>query len=329
MGQKPPRIIKSSAMLALQDLVQRIANSNAPVLVIGETGVGKEVVAELVHEASARSAREMVRINCAALPKDLIEGELFGCAKGAYTGAVADREGLFSAAHGSTIYLDELSEMPVDLQTRLLRVVQDGMVRPVGKTASFAVDVRIIASLNRPPEVLLAEHALREDLYFRLKTISIIVPPLRERKEDIVPLAQAYLDYFCEELKREPMTLSADCQAALKLYTWPGNVREVINEMNRVALLHYASAVEANHLSVVLLPFHSPEGNGKLTLMEQQERAVIVRILRQNGGNKLATAHQLGIGRQTLYNKLKGYGIEVAEYDPLQASRLSAKDSEA
>lgn len=327
MAQKFPRIIRSAEMRALQQLVERIAFSRAPVLIVGETGVGKEVVAEMIHEASPRSAREMLSLNCAALPKDLIEGELFGCAKGAYTGATADRDGLFDAAHGSTIFLDELSEMPLDLQTRFLRVLQDGRIRPVGRSAYHDVDVRVISALNRRPEALISEHLLREDLYFRLSTVTITVPPLRERRADIVPLAEAYLEYFCLALERPPMTLTDDAKQLLTDASWPGNVRQLINEMNRVAVLRYADAVEIGHLSPALCVadvIHVDD----LTLMEKQERVTIINVLREKAGNKLAAAKTLGIGRQTLYNKLTGYRIQEVEYDP-QAKRELASDSAA
>lgn len=314
MGQRPPCIIKSAQMVRLHELVQRVAASRIPVLLVGETGVGKEIVAEMLHEASPRAGREMVRVNCAALPKDIIEGELFGCAKGAYTGATADRDGLFMAAHRSTIFLDELSEMALDLQTRFLRVLQEGKVRPVGKTSTQEVDVRVIASLSCAPTILMQDHRLREDLYFRICTVMLVVPPLRERVDDILPLAEAYLAYFCAELERPPMTLADETKVVLRQAPWPGNVRQLVNEMNRVAVIREADIVAPDHLSGDLQASLVPLL--KLTLLEKQERAAIITTLRSHRGNKLATAHTLGIGRQTLYNKLEGYAIQPADYHP-------------
>lgn len=306
-------------MRELVELVQRVANCNAPVLLIGETGVGKEVVADLIHESSRGlliPARPFIKVNMATLPKDLIEGELFGAAKGAFTGAIVPREGLFRAADRGTIFLDELSEMPVDLQSRLLRVLQEKSVRALGSTTSVPIDVRIVAAVNKAPDQLIKAGLLREDLYYRLSTISLVVPPLRERPEDIPRLASAYLAHYCHELEKPPMSLSPAALEKLKTYNWPGNVRQLMNEMNRLSIVHCVDEIQVSSLATEILNYAigvEVHGSG-LTMMARAEVNVVAKALFLMKGNKQAAAKLLGIGRQTLYNKLVAYDVS---YDSL------------
>jgi len=295
-------------------LVQKVATSSAPVLLYGETGVGKEVVAEAIHWASPRSRAHMVSINCAALPAELIESELFGAVKGSYTGSRDDKLGLFAAAHKGTVFLDELSEMPLGLQSKLLRVLQDKMIRKVGSTESVCVDVRPIAALNKSPSECIKLGLLRDDLYFRLSTITLCIPPLRDRMADIIPMATAYLAYYCEDIGRPVPDLMPETRKYLMAYAWPGNVRQLQNEMNRCAILCDRD-VQIGDLSLRENTTHalaeglSPTTHG-FTLMEDIEKQAIIDAIKAEDGNVLATSERLGIGRQTLYSKITRYNLK-------------------
>lgn len=229
-------------------LVKKVGPSNVPVLIAGETGSGKEVIAELIHASSERHGKEMLCINCAEFPPDIIESELFGHERGSFTGGNRDRVGLLENADGTTVFLDELSEMPLNLQSKLLRVIQTQRVRRVGTNAYRQINVRFIASVNREPKAAIAALCLREDIYYRLSTITINVPPLRERYDDIIPLAKAYLTYFCKQHHREMPKLPERAVRALLKHAWPGNVRELMNEINRATLLCNGS-VTPRHFS--------------------------------------------------------------------------------
>ena len=202
-------IFRSPAMQEVVRTVERIAPSDVPLLITGESGTGKEVIADLIHALSPRSKDQIIKINCAALPRELIESELFGSVKGAFTGAHADREGLFRQAEGGTLFLDEISEMPIDTQSKLLRVLQDQEVRPVGGKTSYKTNCRIIAATNRKPEDAIKDGKLREDLFYRISAISVHLPPLRERREDIMPLANAFLKRFAAQANRDIQRLQA------------------------------------------------------------------------------------------------------------------------
>lgn len=302
-------IFRSAAMRNLMRMVTRIAPSDAPVFITGESGAGKEVIANLVHQLSDRREGPYVKVNCAALPRELIESELFGAVRGAYTGAHTDREGLFHQAHGGTILLDEISEMPPDIQTKLLRVLQTREVRPVGALEHRTVDCRIIATTNRDIQRALAEQRLRQDLYYRISTITLHVPPLRERREDIIPLAKAFLERFASQAGSRVRGFTPAALACLEKYDWPGNVRQLENEVQRAVLVCTGDMVDLKDLSI---PYEPQSGEEQpLSGLEAMERNAILGALRQTGGNKAAAARQLGITRQTLYNKLKHFGIEV------------------
>jgi DNA-binding NtrC family response regulator len=307
-------IFRSEAMQNVVRTVERIAPSDVTVLITGESGTGKEVIADLIHALSPRSKSKIIKINCAALPRELIESELFGSVKGAFTGANADREGLFRLAEGGTLLLDEISEMPVDTQSKLLRVLQDQEVRPVGGKTSYKTNCRIIAATNRKPEDAIKDGKLREDLFYRISAISVHLAPLRERRDDIMPLANAFLKRFAAQASRGIRGFRADAIDRLTAFDWPGNIRQLQNEIQRAVLLSEGDEVAAADLSITDVKVSaSPnsESDTSFTLLEGVERNAIVQTLKETNGNKLETAKRLGIGRQTLYNKIKAYGIEI------------------
>jgi DNA-binding NtrC family response regulator len=307
-GSSP--IFHSQAMKAVVRTVERVAPSDVSILITGESGTGKEIVADLIHTLSPRCKGPFVKVNCAALPKDLIESELFGSVKGAFTGAQADREGLFRQAEGGTLLMDELAEMPVDTQTKLLRVLQEKEYRPVGGRTSFKSNVRIIASTNLEVEVAIRAGKLRQDLYYRISTITLNLAPLRERLDDIVPLANNFLKRFASQAGRNITGFTPSAMEKLRSFDWPGNVRQLQNEIQRAVLMTDGTMVDVNDLSITKEP-QAPEDNTSLTLLEGMERQTILQMLKETNGNKLETAKRLGIGRQTLYNKIKLYSIEV------------------
>ncbi len=298
----------------MQDLLKRVARfapSDAPVAVLGETGTGKEVVARILHANSARAKKPFVAVNVAALPAELLESELFGHGKGAFTGAATGRRGLFEEANGGTLLLDEIGEMPPALQAKLLRVLQDGEVRRVGENRAFAVDVRIICATHRDPAERVRLGLFREDLYFRLKVLTLHVPPLRERSEDILPLACQFL----REEKRSAHGFSEAAKATLRSYAWPGNVRELQNVVKHGAALAEGSEVRAEDLPDELQTrATSPSGssaartNEGLPSLADVERAHVLRVLDACGGSQLEAARVLGIARNTLWRKLRAYG---------------------
>jgi DNA-binding NtrC family response regulator len=306
-GSSP--IFQSAGMKAVVRTIERVAPSDVSILITGESGTGKEVVADLIHNLSPRNKGPLIKINCAALPRELIESELFGSVKGAFTGANVDREGLFRQAEGGTLLLDEISEMPIDTQSKLLRVLQEKEVRPVGGRASYKTDCRIIAATNRQTEEAIKAGKLREDLYYRISAIAVHLPPLRERREDIIPLASAFLKRFGAQAGRNLAGFTPLATEALRAHDWPGNVRQLQNEIQRAVLMSEGTQIDQKDLSVVAAA--NSKENPDLTLMEAMERNAILQMLKDTQGNKLETAKRLGIGRQTLYNKIKMYGIQA------------------
>jgi two-component system response regulator AtoC len=302
-------IFQSPAMKSVVRTIERVAPSDVSILITGESGTGKEVIADLIHAMSPRVKGPFIKINCAALPRELIESELFGSVKGAFTGAQADREGLFRQAEGGTLLLDELAEMPIDTQSKLLRVLQEKEYRPVGGRTSYKSDCRVIASTNRPVEEAIKEGKLRQDLYYRISTISVSLPPLRERREDILPLATGFLKRYAAQAGRNITGFSPAAAEQLRKFDWPGNVRQLQNQVQRAVLMAEGSFVDAQDLSVEQASAGQEETD--LTLLEGMERNTIIQLLKETGGNKLETAKRLGIGRQTLYNKIKAYGIDA------------------
>jgi DNA-binding NtrC family response regulator len=305
-------VFQSPQMQLVVRTVERIAPSDVTILITGESGTGKEVIADLVHNLSPRSKNRIVKVNCAALPRELIESELFGSVKGAFTGANTDRDGLFRQAEGGTLFLDEISEMPIDTQSKLLRVLQDQKVRPVGGKTDYQTNCRIITATNRKPEDAIKDGKLREDLFYRISAISVHLPPLRERRDDIMPLANAFLKRFSAQANRTLRSFTLQAADRLTSFDWPGNIRQLQNEIQRAVLLCEGPDVDAADLSVSETRMVPSEGSDtSFTLLEGVERNAIIQMLRETGGNKLETAKKLGIGRQTLYNKIKAYGIET------------------
>jgi DNA-binding NtrC family response regulator len=308
-GESP--IFQSPAMKTIVRTIERVAPSEASILITGESGTGKEVIADLIHNYSTHNKGPLIKINCAALPRELIESELFGSVKGSFTGATADREGLFRQAEGGTLLLDELSEMPIDTQSKLLRVLQEKEVRPVGGRTSYKTDCRIIAATNRQTDEAIKAGKLREDLFYRISAITVHLPPLRERREDILPLATAFLKRYDAQAGRNINGFSDAAGEMLRSFDWPGNVRQLQNEIQRAVLMCEGSVVDVRDLSITTATAANAQDAPDLTLMEAMERNTILQMLKETNGNKLETAKRLGIGRQTLYNKIKMYGIEA------------------
>jgi two-component system response regulator HydG len=309
-GSSP--IFQSPQMQAVVRTVERVAPSDVSILITGESGTGKEVIADLMHAMSPRCKARIIKINCAALPRELIESELFGSVKGAFTGAHSDREGLFRQAEGGTLFLDEISEMPIDTQSKLLRVLQDQEVRPVGGKISYKTNCRIVAATNRKTDEAIKDGKLREDLFYRISAISVHLPPLRERREDIMPLVNAFLKKFVAQANRPIRGFTPAAVDRLSAFDWPGNVRQLQNEIQRAVLLCESNDIDSTDLSITNVKSEAEQSmDTNFTLLEGVERNAIVQMLKETGGNKLETAKRLGIGRQTLYNKIKAYGIDV------------------
>jgi DNA-binding NtrC family response regulator len=308
----PGLIAQSPAMHAVLDLVARVAPTDATVLIQGESGTGKEVIAKAVHHASARATRPFVAVNCGAVPETLLESELFGYVRGAFTGAAASKLGLFEEADGGTLFLDEIAEMPAALQVKLLRALQSGEVRRLGATQAATIDVRVLAATNGDLAARIAQGTFREDLYYRLNVIHLALPPLRERREDIPALAEHFVARASAKLGRT-LRLSPGALERLLRYPWPGNVRELENAIERAAILARTDSVEPDdlppHVSAGLQLGPSPALPRQITLAEA-ERAHILQTLERFGGNHSGAAEALGIGRTTLWRKLKEYGIE-------------------
>jgi DNA-binding NtrC family response regulator len=305
-------IFQSAVMQNVVRTVERVAPSDVAILITGESGSGKEVIADLIHAMSPRSKGKIIKINCAALPRELIESELFGSVKGAFTGAHTDREGLFRQAEDGTLFLDEISEMPIDTQSKLLRVLQDQEVRPVGGKVSYKTNCRLVAATNRKPDEAIRDGKLREDLFYRISAISVHLPPLRERREDILPLANSFMKRFVAQANRPIRGFTSEAANRLTAFDWPGNVRQLQNEIQRAVLLCEAGEIDSTDLSITSVKPESDQNQDtNFTLLEGVERNAIVQMLKETGGNKLESAKRLGIGRQTLYNKIKAYGIEV------------------
>ncbi|MFS8636899.1 MAG: sigma-54 dependent transcriptional regulator [Gemmatimonadota bacterium] len=315
----------SEAMQRVFALVLRVASTDASVFISGESGTGKELIARSIHQYSPRAEQPFVAVNCAAFPENLLESELFGHEKGAFTGALTQKRGLMEAASGGTFFLDEICEMDLELQAKLLRVLQERKIRRVGGEVEIPIDIRVIAATNRDPEEAVEEGVLRRDLYFRLNVVPIRVPPLRARREDIPLLAEHFLRRYAEKYGRDgatPLRLSPDAMRALMAHSWPGNVRELQNLMERIVSL----AVPGQEITAADLPdklsslgtpaspavdIDQPFHEAKEKAIEAFERAYLEALLARHGGNISEAARHAGIDRKTIHRMLKKYDLQV------------------
>ena len=312
-----PLIGESPVMDEVREFVRTVAPTDETVLVFGETGTGKEVVARQIHAQSNRATRPFVAMNAACVPRELFESELFGHRRGAFTGAHDDRAGLFREADGGTLFIDELAELPLESQAKLLRAIETKHIRPVGESGEIAVDVRIVAATNRDLWIETQAGRFREDLYFRLQVFPVLVRPLRERPEDLEPLAT----HLLARLGKSELTLDSDSLAALREYDWPGNVRELLNVLRRASLFAISDTLDGDLVRRMIAA--SVFGNARestpppglelpsRTNLADVEREHIERVLREKDGNITKAAAALGIDRRTLQRKLRSYGIEA------------------
>jgi two-component system response regulator HydG len=309
----------SPAMSRLFDLLDRVAESDASVLITGESGTGKEMVARALWRRGKRKEGRFVAVNCAAVPEQLLESELFGHAKGAFTDAKAARAGLFQQADGGTLFLDEIGDMPIHLQVKVLRALQERTIRPVGGDVEIPVDIRVIAATNRDLESAIQENKFRQDLYFRLNVIQVDLPPLRARGGDVLVLAQHFLQHYAARTGKKVVELAPETAKALTAYSWPGNVRELQNCIERaVALTRYEQLMPEDLPERIqtFKPSHvvvAADDPSELVPMEEVERRYISRVMQSVGGNKTLAARVLGFDRTTLYRKLERYGLAEAK----------------
>jgi transcriptional regulator with PAS, ATPase and Fis domain len=302
-------VVRSEAMQRILDLALRVAKVESTALVTGESGVGKERLARLIHDESARAGRAFVAVNCGAVTETLLESELFGHARGAFTGADRERAGLFEAANGGTLFLDEIGEISPGMQVKLLRALQEREVRRVGENRSRPVDVRVVAATNRNLAQEVAEQRFRQDLYYRLRVIELRVPPLRERPEDVLPLARVFLADTARRMGRKVTGFTPRAADQLLRYEWPGNVREVQNAVEHAVALCAGSRVDVDDLPEELRgAMPRPRATGRTRPLEDVEREYILAAVENVGGNRTRAAAELGIGLATLKRKLKQYG---------------------
>jgi len=300
---------RSDALTGIFKLIEKIANTTSSVLIQGESGVGKELIARAIHYGSSRADQPFIAINCAALPESLLESELFGYVKGAFTGAHSGKTGLFKAADGGSLFLDEISEMPQSLQVKLLRALQEREFIPLGTTRPITFDARLIAATNRNLEEEIAAHRFREDLYYRLNVFNLTIPPLRERREDIPLLVRYFVEKYCRSLNHLPKTVSDEAMQAMINYEWRGNVRELQNAIER------SVAISDDRIELIHLPQKIREAKqvtndltGQTLTLDELERRYILETLDRVGDDKAQAADLLGIDLSTLYRKLKRYG---------------------
>ncbi len=315
---------ESPKMLALYELIEKVADSDSTVLIQGESGTGKELVAQSIHELSARKNRNFVPVNCGAIPDELMESELFGHVKGSFTGAIANRIGRFEMADKGTLFLDEIGDMKTSLQVKLLRVLQSRELEPVGATRPKRIDTRIIAATNQNLEKLVEDKVFREDLFYRLSVIPIVIPPLRERKEDIPILIESFIARFNEENRRDVKGFDDEAMAALTGYNWPGNIRELENLVERMVILKGSGTVTHAELpekyrgssgtrrpETIALPV---DGICLSSVVEEFENRLIIQALEKTGGNKKEAAMLLNLKRTTFIEKLKKKKMFMPDY---------------
>jgi two-component system response regulator PilR (NtrC family) len=312
-----PRLLGSSqAMQHMREMIGRVARSQAPVHISGESGTGKELVAKLIHESGPRRDGPFVPVNCGAIPTELMESELFGHKRGSFTGAVSDKKGLIQSAEGGTLFLDEIADLPLHMQVKLLRVIQEKAVRPIGEQLEVGVDVRVLSATHKDLSKLVAEGKFREDLYYRVNVIELRVPSLRERPEDVPELAESILRRLGRRMKITPPMLGKDALAALQMYAFPGNVRELENILERAITLSTTGEVSASDIQLRPPPSSAPpaanaQSGGPLgDHLEDIEREAILKALEQARYNKTAAAKVLGMSFRALRYRIKKLGIE-------------------
>jgi len=316
VGDDSAIVGSSAGMMAVYKSVARAAASDATVLVLGESGTGKEMVARVLHSRSHRARGQFVAINCAAIPENLLESELFGHEKGAFTGAIGRRIGRFERASGGTLFLDEIGDMSLALQSKILRALQEREIERVGGSSTVPIDVRIVAATNRDLQAAVAEGRFREDLFYRLAVVSLTLPPLRERGADLDLLASHFVAFYAREHGRPVRAVAEEVFAVLRSHPWPGNVRQLRNAMERAVVMSDGEVLLPQHLPPDILHPSSPRtpaqdaGEMPLVTLEEMEKRMIVRALRETGDNLTMAAERLGIHRNTLRRKVAEYGIE-------------------
>lgn len=296
----------SAEMAHIRTVVERVAVTDANVLITGENGTGKELLAREIHRLSPRCGKEMISLDMGAIPDQLFESELFGHKKGAFTDAYSDRDGKMVAANGSTLFMDEIGNLPLHLQAKMLVALQNRMVTPVGGNSPKSIDVRLVAATNRDLFSMAERGEFRQDLLFRINTILINLPPLRKRAVDIVPLAEIFLKFFCDRYKKQPIGLSQEAAAKLIAHTFEGNIRELQNIIEKAVIMCDGDEITTEHLQL-----YTPQVQARSTAstLEEMERTAIADAIESCGGNLTMVAQRLGITRQTLYNKIKRYGL--------------------
>ncbi|MBN2354580.1 sigma-54-dependent Fis family transcriptional regulator, partial [candidate division KSB1 bacterium] len=317
---RPSNIIgNSGAMQEVYDLIAQVSRSDATVLIRGESGTGKELVAHAIHYNSLRASRPFIKVSCAALPESVIESELFGHEKGAFTGAVAARKGRFELADGGTLFLDEIGDLSPAAQAKVLRAIETGEVCRIGANKIERVDVRLIAATNKDLKAMMAAGSFRPDLYHRLNVIVILLPPLRNRRNDIIALAEHFLSIYCDKHGITPKTFEANAFAPLLTYAWPGNVRELRNFIERVVILVETDLINAQQIARLLqfshLQIEYPEENNFSQAKACFEKAFLQHVLDACQWNVLKTAEQIGMERSVLYKKMEKYGLKKSQKD--------------
>ncbi|HYX92110.1 MAG TPA: sigma-54 dependent transcriptional regulator [Myxococcaceae bacterium] len=323
---------QSAPMRRVVELIEKVAPSRAAVAISGESGTGKEVVARSIHNLSPRREKPFVAINCASIPATLMESEIFGHERGAFTGAEQRRSGVFELAHGGTLFLDEVGDIPVELQAKLLRVLEEGRLRRLGGKVEIEVDARVICATNRDLKSEIKQGRFREDLFFRLNVFQITLPPLRERRDDIPLLVQHFADKFSAESGKRVRGAHPDALEVLKAYDWPGNIRELRNAVERAVILCEGEFITREHLPPDMAGRGPERGSFRLPFgltLDAVEKEYILTSLERNGGNKARTAEMLGVSEKTLYNKLNRYAAEARGDFPLvrKTSQQAARPS--
>jgi two-component system, NtrC family, response regulator AtoC len=287
----------------------KLADTDLPILIVGESGTGKELVADFIHQNSSRKVYNLEKINCASLPETLLDNELFGHEKGAYTGADAVFKGVFERAHNSSLFLDEIGDMPLAIQSKILRALQNNEIRRLGGKDTLEIDVRFIAATNKDLQSLIHENYFREDLFYRLNAAMVSIPPLRKRKEDILLLVNHFLEEIYRENKQSRASFSEEVESLFNEYSWPGNIRELKNVVKYAATVTNGTIIYLKDLPPYL--FNNSSEYGALNIKDNVEKELIIKILKETNFNKKRTAEILNICRKTLYNKMEKFGIPM------------------